>query len=68
MLAVMWYRNPVNIWGWGSVFTVLGGSLLYTLVRRQEMQARDKAKAEAEKEGSVDETKVPMTAEEKPSK
>eukprot|EP00188_Purpureofilum_apyrenoidigerum_P004801 Plantae.Rhodophyta-Purpureofilum_apyrenoidigerum.ctg5705.p1 GENE.Plantae.Rhodophyta-Purpureofilum_apyrenoidigerum.ctg5705~~Plantae.Rhodophyta-Purpureofilum_apyrenoidigerum.ctg5705.p1 ORF type:complete len:341 (-),score=82.07 Plantae.Rhodophyta-Purpureofilum_apyrenoidigerum.ctg5705:705-1727(-) len=65
VIALQYYRNPTTFNGKLSIAIVLLGSLLYTLVRRQEMQARDKAKAEAENvTTTVNESKTPMTASE----
>ncbi|KAJ8901106.1 hypothetical protein NDN08_004966 [Rhodosorus marinus] len=60
VLGLMWYKNPITPLGGLSVGIVLGGSLLYTLIRRSEMQAKDKeAKAVVEeKQPAIEEKKI----------
>mmetsp|Transcript_2650 Transcript_2650/g.7975 ORF Transcript_2650/g.7975 Transcript_2650/m.7975 type:complete len:341 (+) Transcript_2650:87-1109(+) len=65
VLALQYYKNPTTFNGKMSIAIVLFGSLLYTLVRRQEMQAKDKqAKSEAENMTSTVVDKTPVTASE----
>lgn len=50
VIALMVYRNPINRYGVLSVFIVLAGSLLYTLIRRSEMKKKAAAEAAARAE------------------
>lgn len=62
VLGLLIYRNPITIWGLGSVGVILFGSLCYTLVRRAEMKKK-MASQESEKEAEVEK---PLMATEAP--
>jgi solute carrier family 35 (GDP-fucose transporter), member C1 len=64
VLALIWFRNPITILGGASVAVVLAGSLLYTLVRRSEMNRKQKLQAEDVSERE-DKAEVPLLQSEK---
>lgn len=66
VIALLVYKNPINVYGGLSVLMVLVASLLYTLVRRAEM--KKKAAAAAEAKESVDQKPLMMNPDSSGSK
>lgn len=65
VIALLVYRNPINVYGAMSIFIVLTASMLYTLVRRSEMKKKV-AEESAAKDSNTD--NVPLVAETTASK
>lgn len=54
VIALLIYKNPINVYGGLSVLIVLAASMLYTLVRRFEMKKKAAAAQDAKDESSTD--------------
>lgn len=66
VIALLVYKNPINVFGGLSVFLVLVASLLYTLVRRSEM--KKKAASSAETKDQTDQKPLMVSPENSGSK